>query len=125
MGKSDVHGSRTAWIGWSILFGILSLFVSIGFFVLIGVGIVRLAGSGRSGGQSFGYNGSNLERLIQGRVAEIRRLPPDSKELCAQALLRERPDFFMPREVGGQTPHPPDQQTLELAALGIANAMSE
>jgi len=82
-------------------------------------------GSGRSGGQAFGYNGSNLERLIQGRVAEIRRLPPDSKELCAQALLRERPDFFMPRKVGGQTPQPPDQQTLELAALGIANAMSE
>jgi hypothetical protein len=70
------------------------------------------------------YSGSNLERLLQGRIIEIRSLPPDTKELCAQALLRERPDFFAPTEVGGQTPPPLDRQTLEVAALGIANAMS-
>ena len=49
-------------IGLAFLVGILWLFVWIGFFVLIAVMIVRLAGRDRSGGQPPGAPGAQPNR---------------------------------------------------------------
>jgi uncharacterized membrane protein YphA (DoxX/SURF4 family) len=50
-------------IGLAFLFGIFSLFVSIAFFVLIAVVIVRLVG-GRSGGQPSATPGAQPNRSL-------------------------------------------------------------
>src|SRR5437870_862666 len=66
------------------------------------------------GGRS--YAGSSLDRLIQGRLAEIRSVQPATQELCAANLLREHPETFKfaANQGGAQSI---DQQTRDAAAL--------
>src|SRR5262249_49920945 len=68
------------------------------------------------GGRS--YAGSNLDLLVQGPVAEIRRFQPAHLELFAAALRREHPRALEP---AGEAV---DQQTQEKAALGLANTVA-
>ncbi len=58
-----MHTGFESMIGLAILFGILSLFVSIGFFVLIAVALARATGR-RSGGQPRGQQGAQPNRAL-------------------------------------------------------------
>src|SRR5882724_11664877 len=71
------------------------------------------------------YAGSNLERLIQGRVGEIRGMrTAECTNLCARALLRERAEVFEPvTKSGDQTAQPISEEARELMAHGLAHVM--
>jgi hypothetical protein len=70
------------------------------------------------------YAGSKLDLLIQGRAAEIRRFQPTHLELFAAALQREHPRALEPTTKQGEPEHVVDQQALDKAALGLANAVA-
>jgi hypothetical protein len=74
-------------------------------------------------GASNSYAGSELDRLIQSRVAEIRGFKPAHLELFAEAMRREHPQTFQP-------PAKPDESAQDVekraqaVSLGVANTIA-
>jgi hypothetical protein len=74
-------------------------------------------------GANKSYADSELDRLIQSRVAEIRGFKPAHLELFAEAMRREHPQTFQPPPKPGESAQDVDKRA-RAVSLGVSNTVA-